>query len=209
MSTGMDAAMHGGFASQNINTIAKLIADRWWTLVVRGVAAIGFGIFALLAPRTSVLALVWVWGAYALIDGIAYLAAAWRDRPGGRGWMIFEGVISIAAGIVAFAWTGLTAVFLLMLIGVWAVVTGIAEIAAAYRLRSELEGEWLLATSGVLSIIFGIVLFAAPDAGIVALLWIIGAYAIVFGLMLVALGFRVRSWRGAVRPSEQPIPSPA
>lgn len=201
MSTGMDAAMHSGYATRGPTTIATLIADRWWTLVVRGVAAIGFGIFTLIAPRTSLLAIVFVFGAYALIDGIVHMMSAWRNNRSERGWLLFEGLVSIAVGVVAFAWTELTALWLLMLIGAWAVLTGIAKIAAAYRLRRELEGEWLLATSGVLSIVFGVVLFVAPGAGLVALLWIIGVYAVVFGFMLIGLGLRLRSWRSTATPT--------
>jgi uncharacterized membrane protein HdeD (DUF308 family) len=213
MTTATDAAMHGGTMSRNINTLAKLIADRWWTLVVRGVAGIAFGIFTLVAPRTSLLAIVYVWGAYAIIDGIGALASAWRNDRGGRGWLIFEGIVGIGAGIVAFAWTGLTALFLLIMIASWAVITGVIELIAAFRLRREIEGEWLLAASGVLSVILGIVLFMAPGAGIVALLWTIGVYAIVFGGMLIALGFRVRSWRHAASretaPPAEAMPSRA
>lgn len=198
MSTGMDAAMHSGYASRESNTFVGQIADRWWTLVVRGLVAIAFGIIAWVAPRTSVTAIVYVFGAYAVIDGVVHLASATRavKRDGvGPGWLIFQGLVSIAAGIVAFAWTELTALMLVMVIASWAVLTGIAELVAAVRMRREIEGEWLLATAGVLSIVFGGVLFAAPGAGAVALLWIIGAYAVVFGVTLIGLGARLRSWQ--------------
>jgi uncharacterized membrane protein HdeD (DUF308 family) len=201
MSTGMDAAMHRGYANQNVN-MATLIADRWWTLIVRGIAAVGFGVFALIAPRTSLLAIVFVFGAYALLDGVVHLLSAWRNtHEGERGWLIFEGVVSIAAGVVAFAWTELTALLLLMLIGAWAILTGIAKIAAAFRLRRQLDGEWLLATSGALSIMLGVILLVAPGAGTVVLLWIIGVFAIMFGLALIGLGARLRSWRSGSVPS--------
>jgi uncharacterized membrane protein HdeD (DUF308 family) len=207
----MDAAMQSGYASRDTKPFAMLIADRWWTLVVRGLVAIAFGVFALAAPRTSVLALVYVFGAYAVIDGVVHLMSAGRT-PIGRGWLIFQGLVSIAAGVVAFAWTALTAVLLVMVIAAWAVLTGIAELVAAFRMRREIEGEWLLATAGVLSIIFGGVLFAAPEAGAVALLWIIGAYAIVFGLILIGLGARMRSWQRDTKgkpPTETTAPAGA
>ena len=120
----MDAAMHRGYASRDLN-MATLIADRWWTLVVRGIAAIAFGIFVIAAPQASVLAIVFVFGAYAIIDGVVHLMSAWRNSRGGRGWLIFEGLVSIAAGAVAFAWVGLTALLF-----------GVVLIALGVRLRS-------------------------------------------------------------------------
>ncbi len=209
MRTGTDATTASGYASRELGTFGTLIADRWWTLVVRGAAAIVFGIFALAAPRTSVLALVLIWGVYAILDGVVHLMSAWRSGLGGRGWLVVEGLISVAAGAVAFAWTELTALVLLWTIAAWAVLTGIAKIAASYKLRRELEGEWLLALAGALSIVFGVILFVAPDAGIVALLWIIGFYAIVFGTLLIALGARLRSWRREPPAPSEPMPAGA
>lgn len=188
--------MNAEYASPNVGALAA----RWWVLVVRGIAAILFGIVALVAPGPSLLALVMFWGAYALVDGIFNLANAVRGAHAGRrwGWLLFEGLVSIGAGVLTFAWPRITALALLTLIAVWALLTGIAEIAAAIRLRRQIRGEWLLATGGVLSIVFGVLLLASPGAGALALVWMIGGYAILFGVTLFALGLRLNRWSRAV-----------
>lgn len=172
------------------------LTSRWWVPVVRGVAAITFGILALVAPTIGLLALVVMWGAYALVDGVFNLAYAVRAGRAGRrwGWFIIEGIISVAAGVITFGYPGITAIALLIVIAAWAVVTGILEIVAAIELRRVISGEWLLALSGVLSIVFGVLLFANPFVGALAVVWLIGTYAILFGLMLIGLGVRIRRW---------------
>jgi uncharacterized membrane protein HdeD (DUF308 family) len=182
------------------------LADRWWMLVIRGAAGVLFGVLTFVMPEVSLFALLILWGAYALVDGAFNVMAAVRaGRAGQRwGWLLFEGIISIGAGVVTFAWPGITALALLVVIAVWGVLTGFAAIAAAIRLRKEIKGEWLLAASGVLSIVFGMLLLGVPSAGALALLWMIGAYAIVAGLLLVGVGVRLRSWRrgtGRAMPS--------
>jgi uncharacterized membrane protein HdeD (DUF308 family) len=171
-------------------------ARHWWVLAVRGAAAILFGILTLLWPALSLYALVLLFGAYALVDGVFNLIGALRRASDGRRWgaMIVEGILSITAGVLTFFWPGITALALLFLIGAWAMMTGIVEIAAAIRLRSQLRGEWLLALSGVLSVVFGLLLFFFPGAGALAVAFWIGAYAIVFGVLLLALAFRLRAW---------------
>ena len=182
------------------------LADRWWMLVVRGAAGVIFGVLTFVMPQVSLLALVFLWGAYAIVDGVFNVTAAVRAGRAGRhwGWLLFEGIVSIGAGVVAFAWPGITAIALLAVIAVWGVLTGFAALAAAVRLRKEIRGEWLLALSGVLSIAFGVLLVAVPSAGALALLWMIGAYAIVSGLLLIGVGVRLRSWR---RGTGRAIPS--
>jgi uncharacterized membrane protein HdeD (DUF308 family) len=185
------------------NEIAGALAARWWTLLVRGLAAILFGILAIARPGTSLLALVFVWGSYAMVDGVFELAlAAKRGSRGGRwGWYFFEGLVSIVAGVGAFAWPGITAVVLAMMIGAWALLTGIAEIVAAIELRKVLSGEWLLAASGVVSIVFGLVVFAFPMAGALSIVWVVGIYAIAFGTMLATLAFRIKHWAQEQKPA--------
>jgi uncharacterized membrane protein HdeD (DUF308 family) len=184
------------------NLGANALGERWWMLVVRGIAAILFGVVAIVWPGMSLLALVLLWGAYALIDGGTALGLAVKaGRAGGRwGWLFFEALVSIAAAAATAVWPGITALALLMLIAGWAVFTGIAEIAAAIELRHVIRGEWLLALGGILSIVFGVLMFLFPGAGALAVITLIGAYAIAFGGVLTALGFRVHHWATHVQP---------
>ncbi len=183
---------------------------RWWTLVIRGLAAVAFGFLTFLKPSISLLALVILWGAYALVDGVFAVVLSIRGARlvRGWGWLLAGGIVSIGAAVVAFLWPGITALALLAVIAAWAVLTGIAEIATALRLRRHLRGEWMLAASGVLSIAFGVLLAAHPGLGALAVTWLIGLYAILFGALLVALGFRLRS-RTAIAPRRAPTqPAP-
>ena len=186
------------------NLDVDAIAQRWWMLVVRGIAAIGFGVLAIAWPGISLLALVLLWGAYAVIDGAAAMALAARFGSEGRrwGWLFFEGLVGVAAAVVTALRPGTTAFALLVLIAAWAVLTGIAEIVAAIELRHEIRGEWLLAASGVLSIAFGALTMVFPGAGALALVVVIGAYAIAFGVLVTALGFRIHHW---ATQGEQPL----
>jgi uncharacterized membrane protein HdeD (DUF308 family) len=173
-----------------------VLARNWWALALRGLFAILFGIAAFAWPGITLGALVLLYGAYALVDGVFAIAAAVVGRTDGMPWwaLVLEGVAGIAVGIMTFAWPGITALVLLYLIAAWAVVTGIFEIVAAVRLRKEIQGEWLLALSGILSVLFGFALVFNPLAGALAVVWLIGAYAIAFGTLMIALAFRLRSW---------------
>jgi uncharacterized membrane protein HdeD (DUF308 family) len=172
----------------------EALSRYWWAVALRGAAAVIFGILALIWPGITLYALVILFGAYALVDGIMALGSAiFGDRERGRrGWLIFEGIAGIAAGILTFLWPGITALVLLWLIAGWAIVTGVLEIVAAIRLRREIQGEWMLAVSGVLSVLFGVLLLAWPAVGALSLVLLIGIYAIVFGVVLIALGLRLR-----------------
>jgi uncharacterized membrane protein HdeD (DUF308 family) len=182
----------------------ELMTRTWWILALRGVVAVVFGLLALIWPEITLLALVYVFGAYALVDGVFAVVAGIRGREpagGGRGWLLLEGLLGVGAGIVAFLWPDITALALLWLIAFWAILTGILEIVAAIRLRRVLNNEWLLAVAGVLSIIFGLILVIWPGSGAVGLVWLIGIYAIVFGVALVALALRLRGLGRRLRPS--------
>jgi uncharacterized membrane protein HdeD (DUF308 family) len=175
------------------------LSRNWWTLALRGLAAIIFGILAFVWPGVTFTILVLFFGAYALWDGIFTLVAAFRTE-GNRRWpLVLEGLVGIAVGLFTFFLTDVATLSLLLVIGAWAVITGILEIIAAIRLREEIEGEWLMMISGVLSILFGIALFIWPAAGLLAITWIIASYAILFGILLIVLGFRLRS-RDEQRP---------
>ncbi len=183
------------------------IAPRWWTLVVRGLVAIAFGVLVILQPGISLVALVYLWGVYAVADGVFNLVLAFRGSRivrGGWGWLTFEGICSIAAGVIAFIWPGITAIALLVLIALWAIATGVAEIVTAAKLRKYIRGEWLLALSGVVSIVFGVLLLVRPGAGALTVVWLIGLYAIVFGILLVGLGVRVHQWE---KSAERAMPT--
>jgi uncharacterized membrane protein HdeD (DUF308 family) len=178
--------------------MVMILARNWWTLVLRGLLAVLFGIAAFAWPGITLAALVLLYGAYAFVDGCFALAAALvgrTDTDGVPWWaLLLEGVAGIAVGVMTVFWPGITALALLYLIAAWAVVTGVFEIAAAIRLRREIRGEWLLALSGILSVLFGLILVVNPGAGALAVVWLIGAYAITFGVLLMVLGFRLRSW---------------
>lgn len=172
------------------------LARNWWVLVLRGVIGVLFGLAAFFWPGITLLALVLLWGAYALLDGIFALVAAVKktDRQTPTWALVLEGIAGILAAVLAVVWPGITALVLVYLIAAWAIVTGILEIVAAIRLRREIPGEWLLGLSGVLSLLFGLYVAVFPGAGALAIVWIIGAYAIVFGILLIALGFRLRGF---------------
>lgn len=177
-----------------------LIAKNWWSLVLRGLAAIMLGLITIVWPGITLGALVLLFGAYALIDGLLSLAGAVRAAENHERWgaLLFEGLAGIAAGIVTFAWPAITALTLVYVIAAWALITGVFEIAAAVRLRKVLPGEWLLALSGFASLILGILMIAVPLAGALAIALWVGVYALVFGALLIALGLRLRSWAKAL-----------
>lgn len=164
-------------------------------LLIRGIVGIVAGVLAILWPGLTIAFLVALFGAYAFIDGIANVALGARRAPGrDRRWAtIIEGIVGMVIGVLAFLWPGITALVLLFWIGAWAIVTGAFEIAAAIRLRREIKGEWLLVLSGVLSIIFGGVLFVFPAIGALGLALALGAYAVASGVVLVALAIRLRT----------------
>jgi uncharacterized membrane protein HdeD (DUF308 family) len=165
--------------------------------MLKGLCAIVFGLLTLAWPGVTVITLVLLYGAFALVDGVLALAAAIKGGvPAPRWWLAIMGVIGIAAGLLTFGWPGITALVLLFLIAVWAITTGIMQIVGAIRLRKEIDDEWLLIAGGVLSVLFGIVLVLQPRVGLVALVSIIGAYAILYGLLEVWFAWRLHRHRG-------------
>jgi uncharacterized membrane protein HdeD (DUF308 family) len=177
----------------------QTLARNWWALALRGVLAVVFGLIALLAPGLTLVALVILFGAYALVDGLFAVAAAVRAAEAHQrwGWLLVEGLAGILAGIITFVVPGITAVVLLYVIAFWALVTGVLELIAGVQLRGHLGREWLLLLGGVASIVFGILLIVHPLAGALAVLWLIGVYAIVFGLLVLWLAFRLRKHAAA------------
>ena len=169
------------------------LARNWWAFVLRGVFALLFGVVAFVYPGLTVLSLTFVFGFYALLDGVFALMAAWSFRSSDRWWvLLLEGLLGIAAGVIAFISPGITALALLTVIAAWAILTGVLEIVAAIRLRQEIENEWWLGLGGLASIIFGVLLVIWPDSGLVTISWIVGFYAIAFGISMMILGFRLQ-----------------
>jgi uncharacterized membrane protein HdeD (DUF308 family) len=172
-----------------------VLAANWWALVLRGIAAIIFGVLTFFWPGATIAVLVIFFGVYALIDGILAIVSAIRAAERHRRWGAFlmEGIVGILAGLFAlFAPVAAAALFVYIL-AAWALITGALEIAAAIRLRRDIPGEWALILTGILSILFGVLLFIAPIAGAVALVWLIGVYAVLFGALWITVGIRLRT----------------
>lgn len=178
------------------------LSRNWGWIALRGVAAVIFGVLAFAWPGVTLVVLALFFGAYALIDGIFALVAAYRGREGGKPvWpLALIGVLGVAAGIVTFLWPEMTALALLMFIAVWALLIGIAQIVAAVRLRKEIDNEWMLGASGALSVLFGALMIASPGAGAVAVAWIIGAYSMAFGVLLIVLSVRLKKVADRMTP---------
>jgi uncharacterized membrane protein HdeD (DUF308 family) len=183
--------------------MTTVLAFNWWMLALRGAIAIIFGLVAFFMPLVTLFALTMLFGFYALIDGIVSLAAAFRAARHGEHWwaLVFEGILGLGAAAITIVWPGITLALLVYTVAAWAVFTGVLEISAAVRLRRHIAGEWLLALAGVVSILFGVLLFGAPGPGAVVLAWWIGAYIFVFGLLMLGLAFRLRrSSAGSLNP---------
>lgn len=183
-----------GLGSVMVHALAK----NWWMLLLRGVAAIIFGVLAFAWPGMTLLTLIMFYGAFALIDGVlAVVAAITGGATAPRWWLAIVGLLGIATGLLVFMMPGLTALVLLYFIAGWAIATGVFQIIGAIRLRKEIDDEWYLILSGVVSVLFGIGVMMAPGAGALALLWIIGIYAVATGTIMVALAFRLKKFAHA------------
>jgi uncharacterized membrane protein HdeD (DUF308 family) len=170
------------------------LARNWWALALRGIAGVLFGLLTFLLPGITLVTLVFLFGVYALVDGLFNVLASFRVVS--RHWaLLIEGVIGIIAGVLTFAWPAITAIVLLYLIAFWAIFTEVFEILAGIRLRKVITNEWLLLLMGVLSTLFGLLIIFAPGAGALAIVLWIGAYAFMFGIALLALAFRLRGHR--------------
>ncbi len=174
----------------------KGLADSWWTFAVRGVIALLFGIGALSYPALTVFVLVIFFGIFVLVDGVTALVMGFGGKK--RPAYILLGLVSVAAGVFAMLRPGATALALLWLIGIWALVKGIGEIVAAIQIRKEVEGEWAIALSGVISVLFGIFVLARPGAGALAMVWLIAIYAFISGILKLMLGIKLRRLKKAL-----------
>ena len=170
--------------------ILDSFAKNWWVLLVRGLVALLFGIMAFAWPGPTLVALVLLYGAYAFVDGVTTLSVGITAR---RWCFVLSGLAGVAVGIGTFFYPGITAVALFYLIAAWAIARGLCEVLAAIQMRKEISYEWALILGGIMSILFGVVLVANPAVGALAVLWIIGVYALAFGLMMIVLAFRLHS----------------
>jgi uncharacterized membrane protein HdeD (DUF308 family) len=180
------------------SAVLAALAENWWLLLLRGLVSIAFGLIAFFWPDITLVALTYLFGIYAILDGVVAIWAAFNAPLGGAGprwWLGLSGVVSILAGIAAFAYTGMTMQVLLVIIALWAIIIGLVLIWGAIELRRILDDAWLLGLTGALSIAFGVILIAKPGAGAVALVWTIGWFAIVFGSLYIALAFRLRKFK--------------
>jgi uncharacterized membrane protein HdeD (DUF308 family) len=184
----------------DVATMVHTFKLNWWLLALRGLVAVLFGALAFIWPGATLITLVWLFGAFALVNGILSLVLAAKTPKGYPkvGSLIFGGLLGILAGLLAFVMPGITALGLLILIAAWAIATGIMELMAAVRLRKIITNEWLLVLAGIASVLFGVILLFQPAAGALALIWLIGAWAVVSGILLMILAFRMRNWKGLI-----------
>lgn len=184
------------------------LAHNWGWIALRGVVAIIFGVIAFLEPQSAFAALVLLFGAYAFVDGVFALVSLFRGASKDRFWvLVLEAVVGIGIGVLTIARPAATALALLYYVGIWAILTGVFELIAAIRLRKEITGEFWLGLAGVLSIAFGVLLFAVPGPAALALTIWIGAYAFIFGVMLLLLAFRLRRFDVGHRPAGTGTPA--
>ena len=178
--------------------IVGVLARYWWLILLRGIAAIIFGVLAFIWPGITLVTLVLLFGAFTLVDGVLALGhAIMGGNVGPRWWLALIGVLGILVGLMTFMWPGLTALVLLFFIASWAIVLGVFQIIGAIRLRKEIDNEWTIGLSGALSVLFGVVLMVAPGAGALAFIWVIGIYAVVFGVLMVMAAFKLKKHQTA------------
>ena len=183
------------------------MSRNWWVFILRGIVAIAIGILAFVQPQATLIALIAVFAAYAIVDGVLAIAAGVAVEGGPRWMLIVGGLIGIAIGVLTINRPDVTVIALLYLIAVWAIVTGVAEAVAAYSFRAVLENEWLLVLSGIVSVVFGFALIYNPGDGVLAVLWLIGIYAILAGIIYIAIGFQLRTVYETVKPIAQAFDS--
>jgi uncharacterized membrane protein HdeD (DUF308 family) len=187
--TNTHAIRHPGSGGIMLHALAR----NWWLLLLRGICAVLFGVLTFVWPGVTLVTLVLLYGAYALVDGVFALAAAvMGGAPAPRWWLAVVGLLGIGAGLVTLFLPGMTALVLLYFIAFWAIAIGVMQIVGAIRLRKEIENEWWLLAAGVVSVLFGLLLIAQPGTGALALILTIGVFAVIEGIALIAFAFRLR-----------------
>ncbi|MDS9466513.1 DUF308 domain-containing protein [Paracoccus sp. MBLB3053] len=182
-----------------MDEMIRVMAANWWVLLLRGIAAILFGLLALIWPGLTVYVLLIFFGAFAIFDGILALFTAFQRRKTDERWWAWalDGGLSIAIGVMALFWTEATALAFIIWMAIWGVIAGVFRIVAAIRLRNEIEGEWALGLSGLLLVLWGVLMAMLPAAGLLSLAWLIGTFAILIGVTLIVLAFRLRKIKDA------------
>jgi uncharacterized membrane protein HdeD (DUF308 family) len=176
----------------------KLFKSSGTALMVRGIAAILFGILVVAVPGASVLALVFLFGIYAIIDGGTNIAHYVSGRRRRSVWQLVGGIISVLAGVVTFVWPGITALTLAIVIGMWAVFLGVSQVALAVEIRKLVRLWWLWLVTGIVTTLFGLLVIVFPGAGILSLLGLLSAFAFLFGVLLIASGMELRRASGKI-----------
>jgi uncharacterized membrane protein HdeD (DUF308 family) len=179
--------------------VIQLISDKWWLFVVRGLLAIAFGIAAFARPDVALTALVTLYGFFALTDGLTSLAGCFLfTRTKFVWWMLLEGLFGVAAGILTFAMPGVTALVLLTLLGIWLIASGAVRIALAIEMRKAIDNEWLVGLAGVCSVVAGALTLLRPLQTAVGWMWVMGAYALIVGIVMLTLGINLRRLGGSI-----------
>ncbi len=183
-----------GEVSLGRDLLVALLARNWWAIGLRGVLAIAFGLIALFLPGATMLSLVIVFAIYAFVDGVFGIVSGVRAGHAGERWglLVFEGLVNIAVAVIAVLWPAITVIAFVLLVAVWAIHTGALELAAAFRLEIE-DGRWWLVVGGLVSLVYGALLVIAPMIGAVVLTWWLGAYALIFGVSLIVLAFKLKA----------------
>jgi uncharacterized membrane protein HdeD (DUF308 family) len=171
------------------------LSAHWGWLIARGLAAIVFGILAFAMPGLTVLTLAIVWGAYAIVDGVFAMSYGFRGKGTRRWAYVVIGLIGVIAGLVAFFWPNETALVLVLIIGFWMLGIGIFEIVYAIQFRRAIAHPWAVGISGLLSALVGLFIIVFPGAGALSLIWVIAAYAILYGILMIVAAFQLRRWR--------------
>lgn len=190
----LSADARGGRSQGPMGPLADVLHRVWWTVILRGVAALVFGIVVLAWPGLAFATLLVMFGAFCLADGVLGVWAAISGGSDHRWLQLLWALVSIGAGLATLLVPGVTALALLFYIGAWAVTSGVLQIASAIQLRREIEGEWLLMLNGLLAVVFGLLLFARPGAGAMAIVTILGVFALASGVALILLGWRARGF---------------
>jgi len=181
--------------SATVNPMLWFNEKHWWQIALRGFLALIFGILVLAWPGVALAILAIIFGAYVFVDGIFTLVAAvnYKAGAGRRTWLFIRGIAGIIVGLITFFWPAITALALVIIIAAWALVTGVMELIFAFKANQDSAIRWMFAISGILSLILGALMLAQPIIGALVIVWVIGAYAVLAGILLIILGFRLRS----------------